>query len=81
MIMMGNKETVPVLMPEMLIAKREKEEMESASPDASFEEIAGELMKAIESKNKMKLVRALKVFYKLMEDEEEMEEEETPDMD
>lgn len=73
-MMMGNKETVPVIMPEMLLEKREKEEEVMASPDAGLEEAAGELMDAIKSSNKKKLARALKAFINLMEEMEDMDE-------
>lgn len=73
-MMMGNKETVPVIMPEMLLERREKEEETMASPDAGLEEAAGELMDAIKSSNKKKLARALKAFINLMEEMEDMDE-------
>jgi len=73
-MMMGNKETVPVIMPEMLLEKREREEESIASPDAGLEEAAGELMDAIKSSNKKKLARALKAFINLMEEMEGMDE-------
>lgn len=74
-MMMGNKETVPVIMPEMLLETRKMEEEKMASPDAGLEEAAGEIMSAIKDGKKMKLARALKAFIGLMEELEDMEEE------
>lgn len=75
-MMMGNKETVPVIFPEMLkAAKEEKSAMEGANPDATFEELADEMIGAFSSKNKKKLARALKAFIKLLEESEEEDEE------
>lgn len=62
-------------MPEFMAEVRKEEEM-GASPDAAMEEVAGELLKAIESKSKSKIVRSLKALITMIdeqEDETEME--------